>query len=73
MYSGFQFHYFKEVSLLSNSIEEQLNKDSRLDVNTPQEQRPDLKCVLEEILRSRTKINQHQNEGKGLIPAKNKG
>ena len=62
--ADFSSHYFKEVSSLSTSIEEQLNKDSRLDVNAPQEQHPDLKCVLQEIQRSRTKINGHQNEGK---------
>ena len=62
--AGFSSHYFKEVSSLSTSIEEQLNKDSRLDVNAPQEQHPDLKCVLQEIQRSRTKTNQHQNQPK---------
>ena len=35
--SDFSLHYFKEVSSLNNSIEEQLNKDSRLDINAPQE------------------------------------
>ena len=44
--ADFSSHYFKEVSSLSIRIEEQLNKDSRLDVNAPQEQRPDLKGVL---------------------------
>ena len=62
--ADFSSHYFKEVSSLSTRIEEQLNKDSRLDINTPQEQRSDLKGVLQEIQRSRTKINQHQNQGK---------
>ena len=70
--ADFSSHYFKEVSSLSTSIEEQLNKDSRLDVNAPQEQRPDLKCVLQEIQRSRTKINQHQNEGKDSFQLKTK-
>ncbi len=58
--------------MLSTSIEEQLNKDSRLDVNAPQKQHPDLKCVLQEIQRSRTKINQHQNEGKDSFQPKTK-
>merc|ERR1711895_271069 len=40
--ADFSSHYFKEVSLLSTSIEAQLNKDSRLDVNAPQDQHPDL-------------------------------
>ena len=62
--ADFSSHYFKDVSSLNIAIEEQLNKDSRLDVNAPQEQRPDLKIVLQEIQRTRTKINQHQNRGK---------
>ena len=33
--ADFSSYYFKEVSLLSTSIEEHLNKDSRLDVNAP--------------------------------------
>ena len=69
MYSS---HNFKEVSSLSTSIEEQLNKDSRLDVIAPQEQHPDLKCVLQDIERSRAKINQHQNEGKDSFQPKTK-
>ena len=35
--ADFSSHYFKEVSLLSTSIEAQLNKDSRLNVNAPQD------------------------------------
>ena len=70
--ADFSSHYFKEVSSLSTSIEEQLNKDSRLDVNASQEQCPDLKCFLQEIQRSRTKINQHQNEGKDSFQPKTK-
>ena len=62
--TDFSSHFFKEISLLSISIEAQLNKDSRLDVNAPQDQHPNLKSVLQEIQRTRTKINQHQNEGK---------
>ena len=70
--ADFSSHYFKEVSSLSTRIEEQLNKDSRLDVNAPQEQHPDLKGVLQEIQRSRTKINQHQNQGKDSFQLKTK-
>ena len=70
--ADFSSHYFKEVSSLSTSIEEQLNKDSRLDVNAPQDQHPDLKSVLQEIQRTRTKINQHQNEGKDSFQPKTK-
>ena len=65
-------HYFKEVSSLSTKIEEQLNKDSRLDVNAPQDQCPNLKSVQQEIQRTRTKINQHQNEGKDSFQPKTK-
>ena len=70
--ADFSSHYFKEVSSLSTRIEEQLNKDSRLDINAPQEQRPDLKGVLQEIQRSRTKINQHQNQGEDSFQQKTK-
>ena len=68
--ADFSSHYFKEVSSLSTKIEEQLNKDSRLDVNAPQDQRPNLKSVLQEIQRTRTKINQYQNEGKDSFQSK---
>ena len=68
--ADFSSHYFEEVSSLRTRIEEKLNKDSRLDVNAPQEQRLDLKSVLQEIQRSRTKINQHQNEGKDSFQLK---
>ena len=57
--ADFSSHYFKEVSSLSTDIEELLNKDTRLDVNAPQDQHPNLKIVLLEIQRTRTKINQH--------------
>ena len=55
--ADFSSHYFKEVSSLSTSIDEQLNKDSRLDINAPQDQHSDLKCVLQDIQRSRTEFN----------------
>ena len=70
--ADFSFHYSKEVSSLSTSIEAQLNKDSRLDVNAPQDQCPNLKSILQEIQRTRTKINQHQNEGKDSFQPKTK-
>ena len=70
--ADFSSHYFKEVSSLSTRIEEQLNKDSRLDVNAPQKQHPDLKSVLQEIQRSKTKMNQHQNQGKDTFQLKTK-
>ena len=66
----FTSHYLKEVSSLSTKIEEQLNKDSRLDVNAPQDQRPNLKSILQDIQRTRTKINQYQNEGKDSFQSK---
>ena len=70
--ADFSSHYFKEVSSLSTRIEEQLNKDSRLDINAPQEQLPDLKGVLQEKQRSRTKINQYQNQGEDSFQRKTK-
>ena len=66
----FSSHYFKKVSSLSTHIEEQLNKDTRLDVNTPQDQHLNLKNVLLEIQRIRTKINQHQDDGEDSLKAK---
>ena len=62
--SDFSSHYFKEVSSLNVAIEEQLNIDSRLDVNAPQEDRLDLNKVLLKNKRTRTRINQHQNNRK---------
>ena len=70
--ADFSSYYFKEVSSLSTKIEKQLNKDSRLDVNAPQDQHPNLKRVLQEIQRIRTKINQHQNEGTDSFQSKTK-
>ena len=40
--ADFSSHYFKEISSLSNFVEETLNKDSRLDINNPTEERPAL-------------------------------
>ena len=71
--ADFSSYCFKEVSSLNTKIEEQLNKDPRLDINVPQEQCPDLKGVLKEIQRSRTKINQHHNQGEDSFQQKTKG
>ena len=70
--SDFSSHYFKEVSSLKIAIEEQLNENSRLDINAPQEARPDLSKVLLEIKRTRTRINQHQNDEKDSFRPKTK-
>ena len=43
-------------------MKETLNKNSRLDRNAPQEPRPPLEAVIEEIQRTRTKHNKHQND-----------
>merc|ERR1712082_582134 len=60
--ADFSSHYFKEVSSLSKSVEEKLNKDTRLDVNKVTEQRPELEQVLQEIARNRSRNNKHQKE-----------
>ena len=70
--ADFSSHYFKQVLSLSTDIEELLNKDTRLDVNAHQDQHPNLKNVLLEIQRTRTKINQHQNKGKDSFQPKTK-
>ena len=59
--ADFSSHYFKEVSSLSTSIEQVLNKDSRLDINAPKENHPDLDNVLQEIKKAKTRVNKHQN------------
>ena len=59
--ADFSSHYFKEVSSLSRKVEETLNKDSRLDINNPTESRPPIDKVLEEIQRTRSRQNKHQN------------
>merc|ERR1711873_360426 len=46
--ADFSSHYFKEVSSLSKSVEENLNKDTRLDINKATEQSPELEKVLQE-------------------------
>ena len=42
----FSSHYFKEVSSLSTSIEQDLRKDFRLDINAPKKKQPNLDNVL---------------------------
>ena len=51
-----------DFSSLSKSIEQVLNKDSRLDINAPKENRPPLDNVLQEIQRTRTSVKKHQNK-----------
>ena len=60
--ADFSSHYFKEVSSLSKSVEENLNRDTRLDINKATEQRPELEQVLQEIARNRSRNNKHQND-----------
>ena len=43
-------------------VEDTLNRDSRLDRNKPVEKRPPLDKVLEEIKRTRSRNNKHQND-----------
>ena len=59
--ADFGSHYFKEVSSLSKTVEQILNNDSRLDINAPKEDRPSLDNVLQEIQKTRTRVNKHQN------------
>ena len=59
--ADFSSHFFKETSSLSKRVEKELNKDSRLDINNPTETRPPIDTVLEEIKRTRSKHNKHQN------------
>ena len=62
--ADFSSHFFKEVASLSKKVQDALNKDSRLDINNPTEARPDIESVLEEIKRTRTRHNKHQNNQK---------
>ena len=59
--AAFSSHYFKEISSLSKFVEQFLNLDKRLDINAPKEERPSLEQVIQEIQKTRTKNNQHQN------------
>ena len=58
--ADFSSHYFKEVSSLSTFLEQVLNKDSRLDINAPNEKQPNLDNVLQEIKKTRTRVNKHK-------------
>ena len=60
--ADFSSHYFKEVSSLSQLVEQVLNKDSRLDINAPKENRSPLDNFLQEMKRTRTWVNKHQND-----------
>ena len=68
--ADFSSHYFKEISALSKFVEDILNKDSRLDRNKPTEKRPPLDKVLEEIKRTRSRNNKHQNDQEDSFKAK---
>ena len=46
--ADFRSHYFKEISSLSISVKQVLNKDSRLDINAPNEKHPNLNNVFQE-------------------------
>merc|ERR1711867_247876 len=70
--ADFSSHYFKEISSLSKSVEDTLNKDTRLDINKPTETRPALDKVLEEIKRTRTRQNKHQNDKQDSFKQKTK-
>merc|ERR1712240_26070 len=59
--ADFSSHYFKKISYLSKSVEDILNRDSRLDINKPTETRPALDKVLDEIKKTRSRLNRHQN------------
>ena len=68
--ADFSSHYFKEISSLSKDVEDTLNKDSRLDRNKLAEKRPPLDKVLEEIKRTRSRNNRHQNDQEDSFRAK---
>merc|ERR1712089_51978 len=70
--ADFSSHYFKEVSSLSKSVEENLNRDTRLDINKATEQRPELEQVLQEIARNRYRNNKHQNDQEDSFKQKSK-
>ena len=60
--ADFCSHFFKEASSSSKKVQTELNKDSRLDINASIEERPPIDTVLEEIIRTRTRHNKHQNK-----------
>merc|ERR1712240_532583 len=70
--ADFSSHYFKEISSLSKLVEDLLNKDTRLDINKPTEKRPALDRVLNEIKKTRTKQNRHQNNQQDSFNQKTK-
>ena len=63
-------HYFKDIFSLSIEVEQILNKDSRLDINAQKEELPDLNNVLQEIKKTRIRINRHQNNQKDSFKQK---
>ena len=66
----FSPHYFKESPSLSKYVKDKLNRDSRLDRNQAVDKRPSLDAVLEEIKKSRSRNNAHQNDKKDAFQAK---
>ena len=68
--ADFSSHYFKEVSSLITNVKKSLNKDTRLDINGPKTKHQNLDNILQEIRRTRTKINQHQDDGADAFKAK---
>ena len=63
-------HYFKEVSSLSKTVEQVLTNYSRSDINALKENRLSLENVLQEIQRTRTRVNKHQNNQKDSFKKK---
>merc|ERR1711905_82655 len=57
---------------ISKSVEENLNRDTRLDINKATEQRPELEQVLQEIARNRSRNNKHQNDQESSFKQKSK-
>ena len=68
--ADFSSHYFKGISSISTEVEQVINKDSRLDINATKEEQPDLNNVLQEIKKTRTRINRHQNNEKESLKQK---
>merc|ERR1712121_365367 len=70
--ADFSSHYFKKISSLSKFVEDTLNQNTRLDINKPTETKPALDKVLDEIKRTRTKQNRHQNNKQDSFKQKTK-
>ena len=68
--ANFSSHYFKEVSSLSTDIEELLNKDTRLDINAPQDKCPNLNNILQDKKKNQNQNNQHQDDGEDAFKVK---